>query len=135
MTITILIPMEIPSQNVRDLWHWSKRAREVKSWTYQFRAKCRPLPNVKRMVHITSYRKQRITDIANLIGGAKGLCDGLSHAGLIMDDADSCVQFTYSQGTLADLRRMEINWTKPCTVITLTELSEIGGRGALADGS
>ena len=53
--------------------------------------------NGPRALHIVAYRKQRCADIANLIGGAKACIDGMTDAGLLVDDRDQLARITYEQ--------------------------------------
>jgi hypothetical protein len=55
----------------------------------------------KRSATITSYRRQRITDEANLIGGAKQFIDGMVKAGALVDDSDKMAEITYLQNVLS----------------------------------
>jgi hypothetical protein len=92
MTVTLSIPWVSPSQNKTDRMHWSKRA-EIKRQLgvlvllairnsanhNQYRATG---PRALRMVRFS----QRLLDVPNIIGGAKGLIDELVAHGLLVDD-------------------------------------------------
>jgi hypothetical protein len=104
--ITIHIPLEVQSQNVTDRMHWRVRHKTQAMWLMTIcntlRTKCgitgEMKPPTQRMaVTITAYRKRLITDHANLVGGAKMVCDAIRDAGLIHDDADEWAAFAYSQ--------------------------------------
>lgn len=99
--IDLLIPLEVPSQNTRDKWHWSKRSRETKAWERYIRAYIRPgdldKATGKRLVTIRAYRRQRCRDAANLVGGCKGLIDALVRVGLLIDDDRAHAEFTYAE--------------------------------------
>lgn len=99
--IRLLLPLEIPSQNTRERWHWARQRREVSAWAYWLKATMRPgtadLARGKRIVRIHAFRRQRTRDEANLIGGCKGLVDGLVRAGLLVDDSRQWASFTYAE--------------------------------------
>lgn len=125
MPWTFAIPYEIPSQNVTARRHWRANHRDVAIVAQLVRGLCWAACNAKgrRTVKLTSYRKQRIKDRANLIGGAKALSDGLVRAGALVDDNDTVAAFIYDQGTL---RQMPEQWRdqfngRACTVIEITD--------------
>jgi hypothetical protein len=113
------IPREVPSQNVRERWHWSKQRREVKSWAGAFLARMRPGDRATkpREVIIQAYRKRRISDFANLVGGCKGMVDGLVSAGLLVDDSTEWVRIQYFQ----DVAKNHPTGL-PCTMITVIDM-------------
>lgn len=120
--IRITSRLQVPGQNKRERWHWAKQRREVSSWEVQARAVMSPAVarsciGQKQHVTITSYRRQRFHDEANLIGGCKGLVDGLVRAGLLVDDSTTWATFTYRQQTLA---HSPLGYLQPCTVIEIT---------------
>lgn len=104
--LVLRLPLTIPSQNVRDRWHWRGRHAEMLNWHLVLRAYVRasrtqlPAPVGKRRVHIVSIRRQRCRDDANLRGGAKGLVDAIVRTGLLRDDSDAFARITYAQETL-----------------------------------
>jgi hypothetical protein len=115
--------LQIPGQNKRERWHWAKQRREVSGWEVQFRALTSPAslaPYTAKKLHvtITSYRRQRFHDEANLIGGCKGLVDGLVRAGVLVDDSTTWATFTYRQETLA---KSPLGYLQPCTVVEIEE--------------
>ncbi len=118
--IDLLIHLETPSLNTRERWHWSRQRREVTAWTQQFTYAQRPggmdRAIGKRLVVITSFRKQRCRDEANLIGGCKGMIDGLVRAGLLVDDSIKLATFTYAQDVAS-----KSPTGQPCTRIIITE--------------
>ncbi len=118
--IDLLIPAEVPSQNKRERWHWSKQRREVSGWERWFAYAMRPgrldVATGKRKVHIHAFRRQRCRDEANLIGGCKGLIDGLVRAGLLVDDDRAHATFTYAEDVAS-----KSPTGKPCTKITIEE--------------
>lgn len=91
---------EIPSQNVRDRWHWRSRHADRRAWMVWLRC-CMREPAVKPSCHmyvkITSKRAKLIADYANYVGGAKGLVDALVEVGLLRDDSDKWATITYHQ--------------------------------------
>ena len=98
--IRIVINALLPSQNVRERAHWRSRRRQEKAWEMVIRCQASVEDTTttrRRLVKIISYRRQRITDEANLIGGAKGLVDCLVRAGLLVDDSDRWCSITYHQ--------------------------------------
>lgn len=115
MQFTIDIPLEIPSQNVRERWHWSRRQREIQLWKeyFMYEKLKQKIPETKerRAVDIIAHRKRRISDTANLIGGCKGMIDAMVRAKLLFDDSDMFAKFNYDQA-LAE--------NTPKTVIRIT---------------
>jgi len=121
-----VISYEIPSQNKRDHWHWSQRHRDTKRAETALRVQASSIPRAKgpRKICVTAYRKVRCADIANLIGGAKGLVDALVRVGLLIDDKDACASIFYEQFTCSQMPPDVHDWTKgrPCTVIRIEDL-------------
>ena len=110
MGLIIRISEPIPSQNQTAREHWATKQRRKKRYTVQILVALmvdygyddrKRLMSRPKGVHltITSKRRRRITDIANLIGGAKGLIDAIVSLGLIYDDADEYVTIEYRQET------------------------------------
>lgn len=123
----IIIPFEIPSQNVTEKGlSWRVRAAKTKARRNDWRIACvfamrgAGIVNAAgpRSLRIIAYRKRYCSDIANLIGGAKACIDGLVDAGLIMDDRDAKARITYAQ-ELASASPLGRGTT--CTVIEVTE--------------
>ncbi len=99
--------MQIPSHNELNKLHWSKRHKMTRQWETWIRYSMRPggldCASGKRHVIMMAYRKQRITDVANLIAGAnKTLVDALVRCGLLLDDSDKLATFEYHQATCKD---------------------------------
>lgn len=121
------LPFQIPGQNKRERWHWRKQRREVKSATYLvslMMAQLRiPVATGPRLIRIVSYRRQRFHDHANLVGGCKGLVDGMVKAGLLIDDKDTLARFEYTQATLSLMPEWvrEQRGETPCTTIEVIE--------------
>lgn len=115
-----LIKREIPSQNKRDRRHWRidhKETKDVESiLRYAMRGNKMDEAKVKKIVTLISYRRQRITDVANLHGGAKGWVDAIKRAGLIVDDSDKWAEIKYEQFTLKHSPT-----GKPCTIIRISD--------------
>ena len=114
----IVIPgYVIPSQNVTDRQHWSGKSRINNVLLMIVRAAANREFGIsqhlgkRRRVHVTSMRSKRITDDANLRGGAKGIVDCLTRAGVIKDDSDQWVSITYGQ---------VIGWK--CTILTVSDM-------------
>ena len=121
MTWTLTVPIEIPSQNQTNAWHWSKRHRHTKRCGYllvKAGANAVPKATGKRSCHILAFRTQRCRDISNLIGGAKGAVDALVRLGLLVDDDDAHVDMSYDQSTLSH----SPTTGQVCTVITLADI-------------
>ena len=123
--LLLVIAKDITSQNVRERMHWRRQREEVRRWcamcakatdakrvgVWASRVLSPDIPGKssylyrhdswtgfgKRAVRITSYRARLLTDHANLVGGCKGLIDGLVRAGLLVDDADAWMSATYFQ--------------------------------------
>ena len=105
--IRIIITGLLPSQNVRERSHWATRRRQEKRWDRAIRWQTGiedGTTSRRRRVRIISFRRQRITDSANLVGGAKGLVDCLVRAGLLVDDSDRWASISYDQGLRSDPR-------------------------------
>lgn len=118
MTV-LLLHKEVPSMNVRERMHWRAQRREVTAWELLIRAQrvpgTLPIATGKMAVHIHAYRRQRTRDEANLIGGCKGLIDGLVRAGLLVDDSRQWATFTYAEDVAS-----KSPTRKPCTRIQIT---------------
>lgn len=106
MTWTIVIPLEVPSQNATGGGrNWQKRARLTRerrtSWRMhglcEMNRQLIPRATGKRRVHLTCYRRRIATDSHNIHGGGKSCCDGLRDAGLMIDDSDDLAVITYEQ--------------------------------------
>jgi hypothetical protein len=72
-----------------------------------------------RALHIISYRARRCSDTANLIGGAKACIDGMTDAGLLVDDRDSMARITYEQQVSS-----KSPTKKPHTVLIIEDIKE-----------
>ncbi len=121
--ITFTIPLEVPSQNVRERQHWAVQRREVKRWAAHCRALA-PLNSraeTKRQLYIIAYRRRLIADYANLVGGCKGLIDGLVAAGLLVDDSTAWVSVLYAQHLAS---RSPLGRGKVCAVIEIENITE-----------
>jgi hypothetical protein len=80
--------------------HWAQRARLKRDWTLALRlatASVRRPVDGRRKITLISYRRRLITDVANLIGGAKLVIDAIRDAGLIVDDSDRWMVAEYKQ--------------------------------------
>lgn len=122
MSWTLTIPVEVPSQNRTNEWHWSMRHKHTKRCGFLLvQAGGLKLPKAtgKRSCHILSFRRQRCHDIANLVGGAKGLVDAIVRIGLLVDDKDSLAALSYDQSTLRHSPTPGV----ACTVITLADIN------------
>lgn len=121
-----VIPYNVPSQNVRDHWHWSKRHADTKQCENMIRVKAQNVPRATetRLVYVTAYRKTRCSDIANLIGGAKGIIDALVRVGLLVDDKDAKASIFYEQFPLSQMPPDVADQSngRPCTVIRLEDV-------------
>jgi hypothetical protein len=130
MTWTITIPYLVPSQNVRERQHWRVQRRDIATVAIMLRGHGAKIPKAtgRRLVTITSYRRQRIRDSANLVGGCKGLNDAMVRAELLVDDCDRFATFTYRQHILSempdDLARKY--GRRPVTVIEIQDVSPAG---------
>ena len=123
------IPYNIPSQNISSRRNWRANHRDVCQVSQMVRLSAWQACGAKgpRLVTITSYRKQKITDVSNLIGGAKFFFDGLVRAGALVDDNDKMAQITYRQGVLSEIPMEWVNkfGRKPMTVVEITELTDV----------
>lgn len=96
----LILKRRIPSQNVRDRWHWRVKDKDKNVWLILLRAACggqQTPPTTPRTVTIFSFRWRLIADHGNLVGGAKGLVDAIVAVGLLKDDADQWARIRYEQ--------------------------------------
>lgn len=127
MDTLITIPYQWPSQNVYDRMHWAKRHRATKQIEMLIRSAivasaCKAVqPRLPaqgfRWVRLVRYSRQRITDNANLRGGAKGIVDAIKRCGLIEDDKDSLLHVYYEQDVLSECAWRFGGVVKPCVRI------------------
>jgi len=110
-----IIPDCVPSQNELNKKHWAKKHKERKALTKAMRVLSMPRMDkrqVIRHVHFMQYRRQRIQDSGNLIGGHKLILDAMTHANLIYDDRDTVAPIwiipVYEQDTLQGRRKQTI---------------------------
>lgn len=130
MSRTIVIPLEIPSQNETEKGrtHWA-RARATKlvrcAWYYATVAAMASAGVYRavgtRALHVVAYRKRLCLDIANVIGGAKACVDGMVDAGLLVDDRDAKARITYQQ---EPARLSPLGKGVPCTVVVVEEVAQ-----------
>lgn len=87
--------------------HWGQRERERQALAAQVmvqsrqdhnRASAAPLP-IPRRIHYQVFRRQRMKDLDNLIGGLKDVQDVIEAAGLIWEDSMEWIVPTYVQDT------------------------------------
>ena len=118
--IDLLIPLETPSANTRERWHWSQQRREVSRWEKWFIYAQRPggmdRAHGKRTVRIHAFRRRRCSDEANFLSGCKGLIDGLVRAGLLVDDSRELATFAYAEDVAS-----KSPTKKPCTRVQIEE--------------
>jgi Holliday junction resolvase RusA-like endonuclease len=126
--IELHIPVEIPSQNSTGQGRtWQARAANTKrtrnlwrTWTMvEMRRAGVVRADGPRSLHIIAYRTQRCADIANLIGGAKACIDGMTDAGLLVDDRDSLARITYEQQVAS-----KSPTKKPHTALVIEDIKE-----------
>ena len=92
MSDTIKIPSKIESRNVIDRLHWSTKSNLRKTYQLFIRQQMshyrlkKAEPGEKFILELTTFRKRRIADHDNLVGGAKQMIDALVHEGFIWDD-------------------------------------------------
>ena len=92
MSDTIKIPSKIESRNVIDRLHWAAKSRLRKVYQLFIRQEMshyrlkKAEPGEKFILELTTFRKRRIGDHDNLVGGAKQMIDALVHEGFIWDD-------------------------------------------------
>lgn len=119
--IRLILPYEVPSQNVTMRTHWRSLNSQNKRLLHQIMvcvlSQAHPVADGPRTVRVMAYRVQRIKDHANLIGGAKGLIDCLKRARLIVDDCDSLMVATYEQRVCSHPGNP--NPGRPCTVVEI----------------
>jgi Holliday junction resolvase RusA-like endonuclease len=126
--LTLTIRKRLESQNRRDAWHWARRSKDRDDWQsrivvqlYSCGGHAYLSPKVKRRVTITSYRS-RLCDLANIVGGAKGLVDALTRSRLLVDDSPQWFECEYRQFLKKESPvRGERGAGEECTVITLED--------------
>lgn len=117
----LILPVEIPSQNVTDRQHWRQRHNFGKAcalWLMALSLGGIPKATGPRRLVITAYRKRRIADDANLRGGAKALVDAIVRAGLLLDDNDTLARIEYRQKLVSNSTT-----GKPETHLSFTDVS------------
>mgnify|MGYP003663603319 CR=1 FL=1 len=89
---SITIPVAINTRNKLDKMHWAQRHRLRNEYCLLVRNQMK-LNKLKKSdtggkykISILTFRKYRIRDFDNLVGGCKQLLDALSHEGFIWDD-------------------------------------------------
>lgn len=117
----LTISFEVPSQNRTERRHWSTRAKERRDLNWMIAA---ALPRGgcqhdgrRRRIQILAYRRRRITDQANLVGGCKTLVDALVATGVIVDDSEQWVDLHYEQGLYRTA-----GYDRPTTVIRIYDI-------------
>jgi hypothetical protein len=101
-TATLTIPIAFPSLNVSLRQHWSKRRRFFHQTGLLIASSLQHigsanLPHgvpVRVHVHRAGWN---LLDEDNLAGGAKPLVDGLTNAGVLVDDSPKWATLQYSQ--------------------------------------
>ena len=129
--LRMIIKKRIVSQNKRDKMHWAQKSKDRDDWAsricvmvYQTGAQEYLRPKGKRLVRVVSYRK-RLCDIANLIGGAKGLIDALTRSRLIVDDSPQWMDATYVQHKVSESPAKGARGAgEECTVIEIKDECE-----------
>lgn len=121
-----IVNVAIPSQNDTEREHWSvkhRRSQKVESWLRSLMCPAEALDEPrKRSVHVISYRRRRCSDIANLIGGAKGHIDALTRCKLLWDDSDEWAAITYEQQTLRGSPVRSYGKGQPCTLFIVEDI-------------
>jgi hypothetical protein len=139
VTVSIIIPYEVPSLNKTAKMHWAAKSRINNQLVVLIRARSAgivpPPDGSRRRVHIIAYRKRLMSDSSdNLPGGAKGLRDAIKRAGLLIDDSDKYADITYEQRLAKDSPNgkpeTEIVFYPQVTVSTL--FKEDGGEEAMS---
>jgi hypothetical protein len=117
--IDFYIPLEVPSQNKTNVQHWAVRVKFKKLCVQWIRHASRGAGKATgaRRLKLTAYRKRRITDDANLRGGAKDMVDSIVNSGLLVDDNDKMAQIEYRQELAGDSPT-----GKPCTRIQIEDI-------------
>lgn len=88
----ITLPVAINTRNKLDQMHWGARHRLKKTYSLLVRnqMKLNKLPKAEPgsvyQINILTFRKYRIRDHDNLVGGCKQLLDAMSSEGFIWDD-------------------------------------------------
>jgi hypothetical protein len=110
LRFTVPLPSKLPTLNRRI--SWQQRAREVRKLralaemaAIRARVQMPPRGDLSRValqqrhVTLTLLRgpRQPLMDLSSWVEGAKGVVDGLSDAGLIVDDSPQWATFDYRQ--------------------------------------
>tara|TARA_R100000152_G_scaffold18399_1_gene10192 strand:+ start:7058 stop:7432 length:375 start_codon:yes stop_codon:yes gene_type:complete len=91
----INLPLRLPSRNLTNKWHWSKKSKEKSIYKLLIRNQMRlkkiqkTKPKEKFLIAIISYRK-RLLDYDNL--DVKLILDALCDEGFIWDDAPKYIK-------------------------------------------
>jgi len=97
MKEVIKIPFAIPSRNQLDKMHWTEKSKLRKQYELFIRSQMNKQdvrqvePGTVANIRIVTYRKKRIRDHTNLIGGFKLMEDALSNELFIWDDAEKYI--------------------------------------------
>lgn len=113
------IHYQVPSQNVCERRHWTKRRKEQTDLAWMIKANAPKWRQAKgqHYLFINAVRKRLISDYANLVGGCKGLVDALVTAGLLVDDSEKWVKVRYGQVLVSQMPGA----SAPFTEIEITE--------------
>lgn len=105
--IKFILPFNLPSLNVWERWHWTKR-RKIKKQIGWFLKYGKITEPCKMKITITHYRHSLIKDDDNLIASGKPLLDALTAHALIFDDARDYVDVKHIQKIDRKNKRTEI---------------------------
>ena len=89
---TITLPIRVESRNKLDKMHWASKRRLRQSYCLLVRNQMKinsitkAEPKAKYVLGIVAFRRYRIRDYDNLVGGCKQLIDALHKEGFIWDD-------------------------------------------------
>lgn len=116
------IPKRIESLNKYRNLHWSQKGGKGKnsvkmSWYWSILSACgrrarKPYPEA----YIVSFRKGRLLDEDNLIGGAKPVVDAIVNAGLLKDDDKKSCKIHYYQHKKIRDEKTIIYFPEECNV-------------------
>jgi len=116
----IKIPIQIESRNKLDNMHWAEKSKLRKFYELFIRQQMSKY-NIRESsvgqrwsINIVTYRRRKIRDYDNLIGGSKQLLDAMSNEGFIWDDSSEYIGSPVINQELLST----INEDEPFTIIT-----------------
>lgn len=94
---------QTPSLNAWQRWHWAKRDKLKKKFSFEVRKRLNELgrfgvtPPFHRMLVVITRWSPKQLDPDNMVGGCKALVDALKQQGVIRDDSEKWAEIRYKQ--------------------------------------